>query len=177
MQTPTYATAQAPQQQGAPSPQQAFAQRLIGIAKSLEQAIPGYQMLYSLVFDILDHPAGRQLAGGDAVIARLQEAALYHNAALGAIRRYLCGDTSHVVLRNLAVNTHRLARVQQQLHPLFEPWTAACGAELSPAVASLGQTLAHCDTLLQQAGTAIQASVGEDVWASAHAAVHSSAAK
>lgn len=165
---PAYAppSGQAP---GAQNPQQAFQRQLTGLARTLEQAIPGYQFLSSVTEEVFSLPQGSSLPGAAQVTEILKEAVLCHSGALGGIRRLLCGDTSPMVGEGLALHLHRLANLHSRLRPALEHLSTSAPIELRHPLANLIQTLSTTDSFVSQAAQAAQSLVGPQVWENARA--------
>lgn len=155
-----------PQAGAQPSPQQALMRHVIGIAKSLEQLLPSYQMLVSLLSD-----RGQAIGGVDQVLQRLKEATFAHFATLGAIRRVMCGDTSPEALSSLAAGVNQLHALHSQLRPQFERLLMAVVPDIRQMIAGLAGTIAAADAALAQAVPAVQALVGPQLWEAARSKV------
>lgn len=151
---------QAPAQQGQVSPAQAFGQQLMAIAKTLEQAIPFLQISQSVLLDWRTTPGAQAPPAVDELIGGLQQAAYYHGATLGAIRRFLCGETDPSVLSALALGFHHLHRVHSEIRPRLDQLTLVAPPQMQSAISSLTQIASQVDPLLMQAGTAIQSAIG-----------------
>jgi hypothetical protein len=164
----------APQQQAQPqaqmTPQQAFARQLINIAKLLEQSLPGYQMLASVVNDLLKKSA----PGAADVGASLRDAAFHHYAALGAIRRFLTGETTPDLLAALATATHMLTQLHSKLRPLIEPIQTSTMPDVRMVINGILQAMSGIESLLNQACNAVKEAVGPHTWESARTSVYGS---
>gem|GEM_PF-2441178 len=151
-------------QGGQANPAQAFARQLIEAARLLEQAIPGYQIGIATLLDLASASLTTRPPGVDEAIAGLKEATYYHGAALGAIRRLLFGEMTPAVLSLLATSYHLLAETQAQLRPALDRVLMSAPLTARPNLTGLGQSLTTGDTALAQAGAALQAIVGPQVW-------------
>lgn len=168
---PAGAGAQTPQQQQ----QQAFRAQVVAVARSLEQVIPGYQLLVSFLNDAAASPGAQPLAGAETLRDALKEAIFLHFATLGTIRRILIGETTAEVAASLATGVNQLIRLHTQARPIFDQILAAAPAEVRAALANLTQSITTADTQLNQAGTATQALVGQQIWDAARTAVFGAA--
>jgi hypothetical protein len=164
----------APQAQGQSqaqmTPQQAFNRQLINIAKLLEQSLPGYQMLASVVNDL----SKKSAPGAEDVGASLRDAAFHHYAALGAIRRFLTGETTPDLLAALATATHTLMRLHGKLRPLIEPIQSSSMPDVRMVINGILQAMNGIESLLNQAGGAVKEAVGPHTWESARTSVYDS---
>jgi hypothetical protein len=151
------------------SAQQAHVRRAVGIARNLEQIIPGYQLAISLVEELLQRPKGQAVAGAQKLHATLQDAAFYHFATLGAIRRFLCGESTPEVIGALAVAINHLSQIHTLLRPQVAQLSAGAPPEMRSALANLPQALSTADAPLQQAMSAVQENVSAQVWETARA--------
>ncbi|MFZ5825105.1 MAG: hypothetical protein ACOY94_12330 [Bacillota bacterium] len=165
--TPTHGAGQ----QGPQSQAQALNRQLIDLARTLEQLIPGYQIMQSLLLDLSTSPAAQTGAALDETVHGLKDALYYHGATLGAIRRLLCGETTPAVLSSLAVAFHALSQVQTRIRPLLERLTMAAPIANRASVSGLIQSVTSADPLLAQAGSAIQALIGPQIWEAARTRV------
>lgn len=164
---PTYAPAGGAQ--GSPNPQQQFSQQLIGIARYLEQAMPTYQVIFSAGIGVAH--SGQGVPGTEGLAQTLQETALYHQGALGAIRRYLAGEASPDVLAALAYSVHHLARCNAALRQKLDVMNQSVPSERRGLMGHLLQYLSAADHLLHQTASAIQGAVGPQIWQSTYALV------
>lgn len=155
--------------QGGPNPQQQFSQQLIGIARHLEQAMPTYQVIFSAGIG-LAHP-GQGVSGSEGLAQILQEGALYHQGALGAIRRYLAGEASPDVLAALAYSVHHLARTNAALRQKLDVMNLNASSDRRVLMGQLLQYLSAADQLLHQTASVIQSVVGPQIWQSTYAMV------
>jgi len=165
--SPTYSAAgghpgASGQQQQNPAQQAMFA-----IARALEQAIPGHQIIYSMIADLA--PTG--MAGIEALVQILRESSFYHGAALGAIRRFLAGEMTAGVINCLALNLNLLAKTHTQLRPQMERLIMSAGPDRRVAITRLGQILVTVDQALTQAGHATQSAMGQEAWDAVRAEV------
>jgi hypothetical protein len=159
-------------QQAPPSPAQMLARQLTEVARTLEQMIPGFQLVQSALLDLTAAGSPPMPGLGEAVKG-LKDALYYHGAALGAIRRLLMGETSPAVLTNLAAAVQRLGRVQSESRHLVERVTQNAPAPMRGAAVNLAQSTTAADALLGQATAAIQALVGPQVWEAARQSLQS----
>lgn len=159
------------------TPQQQFARHLTGIARSLEQALPGYQLTISVLLDLSVSPKAESVSGVPALLEHLQQAAFTHYAALGAIRRFLVGEATPDVLASLAVGVCRLVSLHSKTRSLWEQALASAPADVRAALAPLSQVVSGAETLLKQAATGVQQAVGPQVWAAAQARAAEAAAQ
>jgi hypothetical protein len=153
--------------QAQPSPQQLMAQKLMAVARGLEQIIPGYQLLISVFQDAAVSPLGQSLPGVYPLLERLKEATYHHFATLGAIRRFLVGEASADVLASLATGVNYLTAIHSQTKLLLQQVLAAVPAEQRAPLNSLTQAVTAADGLLAQTVTAVQALVGPQIWEAA----------
>lgn len=166
-----YGSPQPQAQQAQPNPAQLIAQQLVEMAKALEQLVPGYQTLISLLHEL----NSASTAGlGDAV-RTAEECLYYHGAALGAIRRLLCGEATPAVLINLATAFHRLSQVQPRMLPVVDRVLSLLPSTQQGPVSSLLQTLSTAEGQLNQVSTSIQGFVGPQIWESARRQVQPAA--
>lgn len=149
------------------TPQQAWTQRMVSIARLLEQGIPGWQLVASAVDEITSAPGASAMPGRDALVGSIKDAVFHRDAALGTIRRFVCGEASPALLAALAYSVNRLARVQSQIRPLFERWVMNTAIEQRTPLSNLAQQLITADYLLGQAVTAVQSTVGPQIWETA----------
>lgn len=164
---PTYAPPAGAQ--GSPNPQQQFTQQLIGIARYLEQAMPTYQVLFSAGIGLAQ--PGQGVTGTEGLLQILQEASLYHQSALGSIRRYLAGEVNPDVLAALAYSVHQLARSQAALRQKLDAMYQSGAPERRVLLGQLLQYISGVDTQLNQCATVIQTAVGPQIWQSTYAMV------
>ncbi|HEY3366865.1 MAG TPA: hypothetical protein VGK74_17580 [Symbiobacteriaceae bacterium] len=163
-----------PQQQQQQQPQNPYARPAISIARTLEQAIPGYQLLVSVVQDLAVTPRGESLAqAAPAVLEIMRELVLQHYAALGAIRRVLCGETTPDVFMALAIPVNQLILLHSQVRPLVDRLSMAAPPELRAPFSGLSQAISGNDMHLSQASQAIQQVFGPQVWEAARSRVYS----
>lgn len=154
-------------QQGPQSQAQALSRQLVELARTLEQLIPGYQIMQSILLELTVAPSGQPITWRDETLRSLKDALYYHGATLGAIRRLLCGETTPAVLTNLAMAFQALSQVQTEARPLLERLIMVAPLPIRSAISSLTQSVTAADTLLGQAGAAIQALVGPQIWETA----------
>lgn len=154
-----------------PSPQQQFARHLMGIARVLEQTIPGYQIQISLLLDLSASPKGRGVEALAPLLEQLQKAAFNHYGTLGAIRRFLVGETTPDVLGSLAVGIQRLISLHSQTRPLWEQVLAGAAPEVRAAFTNVNQAVTGAESLLNQAASGVQMAVGPQLWAAAQAKI------
>lgn len=152
-----------------PSPQQQFARHLMGIARVLEQTIPGYQIQISLLLDLAASPKGQGVEALAPLLEQLQKAAFIHYGTLGAIRRFLVGEMTPDVLGSLAVGIQRLISLHGQTRPLWEQVLAGAAPEVRSALTNVNQAVTGAETLLNQAASGVQMAVGPQLWAAAQA--------
>jgi len=162
---------------------QTYAPRLIAVARPLEQATPGYQVMFALLAELLapgqTPPVGGQAPGATGAaegggqqpcgaLADLMPAVLdvnfQHQAALGYMRRFLCGEASGTVLMGLTLALHRMASSQMRLQALLRQASINLPAEQRATLGSLAQILATNEGYLNQAGTLLQQTVGPQLW-------------
>lgn len=158
-----------PQGNAAQQAQQAYARQLVSIARGLEQLIPGYQILISVLQDLTTSPRGETLSGTAPLMATLRGAAYHHFATLGAVRRFLCGEATNEMLGSMAVGLNQLIHLHNQARPQVERLVMSATPDLRAALSSLAQTVTAADSLLSQASTAVQAAVGPRLWEEARA--------
>ena len=164
---PAYVPPSGAQTQGqsqAQSIQQAYARQMQAVARSLEQMIPGVQIMISVLQEVLGSPRGQTLAGANTLVSALREVVFQHFAALGAIRRFLCGEATPQVLTALSVAMNQLTRLQAQARPLVERIVMGASPELRGTVSSLSQTVTAADTLASQAANMVRGMVGQQIW-------------
>jgi len=142
-------------------------QAMLTIARALEQAIPGHQIMYSMIADLV--PTG--MPGIDTLVHLLRESSFYHGAALGSIRRFLCGETTAGVINSLAMNLNLLAKTHTLIRPQVERLVMSAGPDRRAAVTKLGQILVTVDQALTQAGHATQSAMGQQAWDTVRAEV------
>lgn len=164
----------APQQSQSPAQQaqQAYQQRLIGVARTLEQLFPDYQILVSMFNEIFNSPAGQTISGAEPLMTTLKELAFSHTAALGGIRRFLYGEATPIVLSDMAVATMQLGKIHSQIQPLIDRLILSAGTDLRGPLGSLSQNFASSGLHLSQATQAMQATVGPQIWEAAQAKVN-----
>jgi hypothetical protein len=149
--------------------QQAHVRQAVGIARHLEQILPGYQLAISLVEELGQNPKAETLTSAHTLRDTLQDAAFYHFATLGALRRFLCGESTPEVISALAVAINHLAKLHSVLRSQAEQLVAAAPAEMRSALANLTQAFGTADGPLQQAVSAVHANVSAQVWEAARA--------
>lgn len=145
---------------GAQPAHAAAMRQMMGIARTLEQAIPGYQIMLSVLHQVAGTPRGQALTGLDPLLETLKEITVHHHAALGAIRRFLCGEATAEVTAAMARHVARLGQVHQQLRPQLERLGVAAQPELRPSLTGLTPLLTMVDSLAAQSLQAVQAAVG-----------------
>jgi len=150
-----------PQPQQQPNPAQVMTQQLVQMAKSLEQLIPGYQALLSLLLEASGPSPSPSL---NEAVRSVEKCLYYHGATLGSIRRLLCGETSPNVLTNLAAGFHGLTQVQPRLRAAADQVTSLVPSAQRSLTANLLQSLSTADSTLAGVGTAIQNFVGPQAW-------------
>lgn len=155
-----------PQGQGQqqPNPAQVMTQQLIQMAKSLEQLIPGYQALLSLLMEASGPSPSPSL---NEAVRSVERCLFYHGATLGSIRRLLCGETSPSVLTNLAAGYHALSQAQPRVRAAAEQVLGLVPSAQRSLTANLLHSLSTADNTLAGVGTAIQNFVGPQAWESA----------
>jgi len=141
-----------------------FTQQLVQMAKSLEQLIPGYQALLSLLLEAASTAPSPSLNEAKRAV---EECLYYHGATLGAIRRILCGEATPGVLTNLATGFHRLSQSQPRLRAAADQVLAVVPSARQSLTGSLLQTLGTADGTLGQVGSTIQSLVGPQAWETA----------
>ena len=114
--------------------QQAYVRHMVGVARSLEQTIPGYQFLISALQDLQKEGGADRQSAAQRLAESLKEATFQHFAARGAIRRLLIGEVTPDTLLGLAVALNRLLRIHNGLRPLLDqlassPSSGACTTE------------------------------------------------
>lgn len=166
---PSYAPAQG--QSAQQNPQQAYARHLVGVARNLEQAIPGYQFLVSSLQDLLKEAGADRLPAAQKLKESMKEATFHHFATLGAIRRLLCGEVTADLMSALALSVTRLLRIHSEARPLLEQLVNSAPQEVRAALGGLATHLASADTQLGQAAAAVQAAVYPQIWENAQAQV------
>lgn len=159
----------APQAQGV---QQQWQQRMVAIARPLEQTMPGYQILASF----LQEMTAAQSVEATMLIQAYTDAVFSLNAALGAVRRFLCGEANQAVLAALAMGVNRFARAQSVLRPQVERVIMGIPAEQRGPLSQITQNLTTAENLVNQAGSIVQATVGPEVWEMVRAQVWESPA-
>lgn len=163
-----------PQQSQSPAQQaqQAYQQRLIGVARTLEQLFPDYQILVSMSNEIFNSPAGQTISGAEPLMAALKDLAFCHAATLGAIRRFLYGEATPVVLSDMAVATMQLGKIHSTIQPLLDRLILSAGSDLKGPLNSLSQNFASSGLHLSQATQAMRETVGPQIWEAAQAKVN-----
>jgi hypothetical protein len=146
------------------SPQQAMARQLMGVARGLEQIIPGYQLLVSVFQDALVSPRAHGLAGVQPLLEQLKEAIYHHFVTLGAVRRFLMGEVTPDILASLATGVNYLNAIHSRTKPLFEQVLASASPELRAPLGNLAQTLTAAEGLLIQTTQAVRTLVGPQIW-------------
>ncbi len=167
---PQYTPSAGYQQGQQQSPQQAMARQLTSIARVLEQLLPVYQMLISEAQACKKAQGGQDTSGADSLLDTLKEGTFHHYASLGAIRRFLMGETSAEVVQALARSVYRLTRAHAEIRPRLEQVVQSAEPELRPALSGLSQATAQGDSLLARTVSAVKATVGEPLWEQAVAA-------
>ncbi len=124
-------------------------------------------MTTATLLELAAVPQGATASGVQEASSLLKEATYYHGATLGAIRRLLFGDTNPTVLTLLASSYHLLVENQSQLRPVLDRLFMSAPVTMRPTLTGLGQSLTSGDTALGQAGTALQALVGPQIWETA----------
>lgn len=157
------------------SAQQQYTRQAVGVARNLEQIIPGYQLAISLLSDIIASPKGQPLAGAQPLLDTLKDATFYHFATLGAIRRFLCGETTPDVIGALAVAINQLNKIHSLIRPQTERLLVGAPPELRGAISNISQTVGAVDSQLQQALSAVQANVSAQIWEAARAKIFAAA--
>jgi len=140
---------------------------MVSIARMLEQSIPGWQLVASVVDEISSAPGASALPGSSALVGALEDSIFHLNASIGAIRRFVSGEASAGILATLAYSVNHLSRAQSQVRPLFERWIMSTAVQERAPLTNLAQQLTTADYLLGQAVTAIQATVGQQIWETA----------
>lgn len=171
-QQPPGAGAQQRQQSPAQAAQQAYQQRLIGIAKTLEQQFPDYQILVSMFNEIFNSPAGKTISGAEPLMAALEDLVFCHTATLGGIRRFLYGEATPIVLSDMAVAIMQLGKIHSTIQPLIDRLILSAGQDMRGPLNGLAQNFASSGLHLSQATQAMQATVGPQIWEAAHEKVH-----
>ena len=146
------------------SPQQAMARQLMGVARGLEQIIPGYQLLVSVFQDALVSPRAHGLAGVQPLLEQLKEAIYHHFVTLGAVRRFLMGEVTPDILASLATGVNYLNAIHSRTKPLFEQVLTSASPELRAPLSQLAQTLTAAEGLLLQTTAAVRTLVGPQIW-------------
>jgi hypothetical protein len=142
-------------------------QAMIAIARALEQAIPGYQIVCSMISDLA--PTG--MAGIESLLQVLHQSGFHHGVALGSIRRFLAGETTAGVINSLALNLNLLAKTHTQLRPQIERLAMSADPEQRAAITKLSQLLGTMDQALTQAGHATHSAMGQEAWDAVRAEV------
>lgn len=168
---PAYPQGAGAGQPGAQSAHQAYAQRLITIAKSLEQIIPPIQLSISVLEDVVDSPLGAGFTDAARALGTVKNTAYHHFGALGAIRRFLCGESTGAVLQSLAIHLNRAARLQGELQAQLEQLASIATPDLRTTLGQLAQSWSSAETHLGQAASAAQSAVGTQTWEAARARV------
>lgn len=148
--------------------QNPYTRHLVAIARSLEQAIPNYQIVISVLEGLVNAPQS-PLREGKEAIDTLRELTYQHYAALGAIRRLLWGESTPDVAALLASGAHMLNALHNSLRPQLERVAATLPNELRGLLVNLAQTFLATDSFLNQAASGIQALVGPQIWEAARA--------
>jgi hypothetical protein len=171
---PAPAPQRSPQQAQSPAQQaqQAYQQRLIGVARTLEQLFPDYQVLVSMFSEIFNSPAGQTISGAEPLMGTLKELTFCHTAVLGAIRRFLYGEATPIVLSDMAVCTMQLGRIHSQIQPLIDRLILSAGPDMRGPLNGLAQNFASSGLHLSQATQAMQATVGPQIWEAAQEKVN-----
>lgn len=172
---PPAPTGQRPPQQSqspAQAAQQAYQQRLIGVARTLEQLFPDYQILVSMFNEIFNSPAGHTMAGAEPLMATLKDLAFCHTATLGAIRRFLYGEATPIVLSDMAVATMQLGKIHSTIQPLIDRLIQSAGSDMKGPLNSLSQNFASSGLHLSQATQAMRETVGPQIWEAAQTKVN-----
>lgn len=171
-QAPPGAGAQRPQQSPAQAAQQAYQQRLIGIARTLEQQFPDHQILISMFNEIFNSPAGQTISGAEPLMDALKDLIFAHTATLGAIRRFLYGEATPIVLTDMAVAIMQLGKIHSNIQPLIDRLIMSAGQDMRGPLNGLAQNFASSGLHLSQATQAMQATVGQHIWEAAQEKVH-----
>lgn len=160
------------------NPQQAYARHMVGVARALEQTIPGYQFLISALQDLQKESSADRQPAAQRLVENLKEAVFQHFAALGAIRRLLIGEVTPDILLNLSLALNRLLRIHNGMRPLLDQVASSpsggtqsvagsLGAGAQSVIGSLAAHLQATEAQLNQAAAAVQAAVPPQVWESA----------
>jgi hypothetical protein len=160
------------QQSPAQAAQQAYQQRLIGVARTLEQQFPDYQILVSMFAELFNSPAGETITGAEPLMATMKELCFHHTATLGAIRRFLYGEATPVVLSDMAVAIMQLGKIHSMIQPLLDRLMMSSSQEMRGPLGGLAQSFASSGLHLSQATQAMQATVGPQIWEAAQQKVH-----
>lgn len=158
------------------TPQQAASRQMIQIARTLEQSIPGYQIMVSVLEGLRESPRAAGLTGLEPLLLTVSEIIYHQYAALGAIRRFLCGEATAAIATSLAKQVRKLSQLHTQLRPQFERVSMAAAPELRGAIMGLSQILGTGDSLLGQTATAVQTFTGPQIWEAAGTPVLEAAA-
>lgn len=161
---PAYAASQSDAVQQS---QQAYVRHMVGVARALEQTIPGYQFLISALHDLQKESSADRQTTAQRLAESLKEATFQHFAALGAIRRLLIGEVTPDVLQNLSLAVNRLLRIHSGMRPLLDQLTSTASGSAQGAIGSLTAHLQAAEAQLSQAAAAAQAAVPAQVWESA----------
>ncbi len=140
-------------------PQQ-WQQRMVAIARPLEQTIPGYQIMSSVLQDL----TAAQPGAAAELLQAFCQALAAQAAAVGSVRRFLCGEAGQPVLASLAANIHRFAKAHGEIRPHLERAMLGLSGEQRTALAGLTQTFITAETQINQAGSLVQSTVGPQVW-------------
>lgn len=171
-QQPPGAGAQQRQQSPAQAAQQAYQQRLISLAKTLEQQFPDHQILVSMFNEIFNSPAGHTISGAEPLMDALKDLVFCHTATLGAIRRFLYGEATPIVLTDMAVAIMQLGKIHSNIQPLIDRLIMSAGQDMRGPLNGLAQNFASSGLHLSQATQAMQATVGQHIWEAAEEKVH-----
>lgn len=144
--------------------QQAYVRHLVGVARALEQTIPGYQFLISALQDLQKESGADRQPAAQRLAENLKEATFQHFAALGAIRRLLIGEMTPDTVLGLSVALNRLLRIHSGLRPLLDQLTSSPAGGAQSAIGSLAAHLQAAEAQLNQAAAAVQAAVPAQVW-------------
>ena len=161
---PPFAQTGLPVQGQQPNPAQVLTQQLVQTARSLEQLFPGYQALLSLLLEASSNAPSPAL---NEAVRNVEEGLYYHGAALGAIRRILCGEATPNVLMNLAAGFHGLMRTQPRVRAAAEQVLSLMPSARQTLTGTLVQSIGAADGVLAAAATAIQTLVGPQAWEAA----------
>lgn len=149
------------------TPQQAASRQVIQIARTMEQSIPGYQIMVSILEGLQESPRAAELTGLLPLLTTVSELIYHQYAGLGAIRRFLCGEATAAVATSLAKQVRKLSQLHTQLRPQFERVSMAAAPELRSTITGLSQILGAGESLLGQTTTAVQAFTGPQIWEAA----------